>query len=210
MPLQPYSLTAKLLAMFKRKKGYFLLTMLVLTGLAGRIHSDTLTGKERRTLIKEIKTTRTEFAQSIEGLSDEQLSFRSAKDQPSIRTCVYNSVAMEAVLWNDARNLFEQEVNIAHRSSLDDEALPSILSKNIFECGQPKFTTVKEAMKIHKQVRTEMLRYLNTSTQNVRAHVVLTAVGNLDGYQLMLLTTLYSKYYTEKIEQIKSAPNFPK
>ena len=32
--------------MFKRTRGYFLLTLLVLTGLAGRKHTETLTGKE--------------------------------------------------------------------------------------------------------------------------------------------------------------------
>jgi hypothetical protein len=44
-------ITAKLFAMFKRTRGYLLLTLLVLTGLAGRKHNETLTGKEREQLL---------------------------------------------------------------------------------------------------------------------------------------------------------------
>lgn len=44
-------ITAKLFAMFKRTRGYLLLILLVLTGLAGRTHTETLTGKERNQLL---------------------------------------------------------------------------------------------------------------------------------------------------------------
>jgi hypothetical protein len=44
-------ITAKLFAMFKRTRGYLLLTLLVLTGLAGRTHNETFTGKESTQLL---------------------------------------------------------------------------------------------------------------------------------------------------------------
>ncbi|MFL5788794.1 MAG: hypothetical protein ACJ748_12120, partial [Flavisolibacter sp.] len=63
--------------MLKRTKGYFLLTMLVLTGLAGRLHTDTLSGKERRFLISELKLTSSDFLLSIKYLTPRQLNYIS-------------------------------------------------------------------------------------------------------------------------------------
>jgi hypothetical protein len=44
-------ITAKLFAMFKRTRGYLLLILLVLTGLAGRKHNENFTGKESNQLL---------------------------------------------------------------------------------------------------------------------------------------------------------------
>lgn len=196
--------------MFKRKKGYFLLTMLVLTGLAGRIHLDTLSGKERRTLTREIKTTKIELIQSIEGLSLQQLNFKTGKDRPSIRTCVYRLVATEHSLWASAKHSLQQQIGPEHLKPVNDELLPSLVGKKILEGDPAGFKSMAEALKLHKSIQNEMQRYIHTSTQNVRAHIVPTAAGNLDAYQLMMLSTLYSREYLQQIQQIKQARNFPK
>ena len=44
--------------MHKRTKGYTLLLLLVLTGLAGRQSTTTITSKERRFLIEELKESK--------------------------------------------------------------------------------------------------------------------------------------------------------
>jgi hypothetical protein len=183
--------------------------MLVLTGLAGKLHSDTLSGKERHNLIKDLKDSRAVLTKSVEGLSNKQLNFKSGKDKISIRQCIYQLVSIENGLWNSAKNSLKAEATSLQKSS-NDETLNSLVPEKMFSCQQLEFKTVKEALKLHKKDRTEMLRYLNTSTENVRAHVSKTNIGNLDAYQLMLLDPIYCKYYTQQIEQIKSAPNFPK
>jgi hypothetical protein len=206
---QPF-LTAKMFAMFKRTKGYFLLTMLVLTGLAGRLHSDTFTAKERHYLVTELKNSKADLTKAVEGLSNKQLNFRSGKNKLSIRECVYQLVSIENNLWMSAKNSLRQETYSLQKSIPNDETLSSLTRKTTFQCQQLEFKTAKEALKLYKKDRTEMLRYVNTSTENVRAHVCKTSVGNFDVYQLMLLNSIYSKYYAQLIGQIKSAPNFPK
>jgi hypothetical protein len=196
--------------MFKRTKGYFLLTMLVLTGLAGRIHSNILTTKERLTLLSELKTSKNDVLKSVEGLSPRQLNFKTDKNESSIKECVYKLSSIENALWNSAKTSLKQDASSLQKTISNDEELVSFTEQKTFQCKELKFKNSKEALKFFKNNRSEMLKYVHTSTENVRAHVAKTCIGNFDAYQLMLLNTIYAKYYTQQIEEIKSNPNFPK
>lgn len=196
--------------MFKRTKGYFLLTMLVLTGLAGKMHTNILTTKERRTLVTELKTSKNDFLKAVEGLSTKQLNFKTKKNELSIKECVYKLVSIENNLWTSSKASLKQETLSLQRTVSDDEALSSFVQQKAFRCNELKFKTFKEALKLYKNERADMLKYVHTSTENVRAHVAKTCVGNFDAYQLMLLNTIFANYYTQQIEKIKTSPNFPK
>jgi len=196
--------------MFKRTKGYFLLTMLVLTGLAGRIHTTILTTKERHTLVTELKTSKNDFLKSIEGLSARQFNFKASKSELSIKECVYKLVSIENNLWEYAKASLKEENSSVPKTISNDQALLSFAEQKTFQCNELKFKNSKEALKFYKNQRSEMLKYVHTSTENIRAHVTKTCIGNFDAYQLMLLNTIYAKYYTGQIEKIKTHPNFPK
>jgi hypothetical protein len=196
--------------MFKRTKGYFLLTMLVLTGLAGRIHSNILTTKERLTLLSELKTSKNDLLKCVEGLPARQLNFKTDKNKSSIKDCVYKLISIENALWISAKTSLKQDASSLQRTISNDETLASLAEQKTFQCNERKFKNNKEALKFFKNNRSEMLKYVQTSTENVRAHVVKTCIGNFDAYQLMLLNTIYAKYYTQQIEEIKLNPNFPK
>ena len=49
--------------MLKRTKGRILLTMLVVTGLAGTVNNSTLSNKERKFVIIQLKDTKTEASE---------------------------------------------------------------------------------------------------------------------------------------------------
>lgn len=196
--------------MFKRTKGYFLLTMLVLTGLAGKMHTNILTTKERRTLVTELKSSKNDFLKTVEELSTKQINFRTGKKELSIKECIYKLVSIENNLWTAAKASLKEETSSLQRTISDDEALPSFVQQKTFQCNELKFKDIKEALKFYKNERADMLKYVHTSTENVRAHTTKTCVGNFDVYQLMLLNTIFTRYYTQQIEKIKSTSNFPK
>jgi hypothetical protein len=197
--------------MFKRTKGYFLLTMLVLTGLAGRLHSDTLTARERHYLATELKTSKTEFLQSVEGLAKKQLNFKPRKSKLSIKDCVYQLVATEDNLWTAAKISLQQEEQLQQKTITDDKTLSSVVQQQLPVCSKEEsFKNIDDALKFYKSQRTQMLRYVQTSTENVRAHVAKTAAGNFDAYQLILLNAFYTRYYVQQIDEIKSNLKFPK
>lgn len=196
--------------MFKRTKGYFLLTMLVLTGLAGRLHTTILTTKERHTLASELKSSKNDFLKSVEGLSAKQFNFKATKKDLSIKQCIYKLVSVESDLWTSAKVSLKQENSSLQKTISNDDALASFAEQKPFQCNELKFKNSKEALKLYKNERSEMLKYVQTSTENIRAHIAKTCFGNFDAYQLMLMNTVYAKYYTQQIEEIKSHPNFPK
>ena len=196
--------------MFKRTKGYFLLTMLVLTGLAGRMHTNILTTKERRTLVTELKSSRNNFLRSVEGLSAKQLNFRPGKNELSIKECVYKLASVENYLWTTAKASLKEEITSVPKSISNDEALFSFVAQKNFQCSEVNFKNTKEALKFYKNERADILKYVHTSTENVRAHAAKTCAGNFDAYQLIMLNAIFAGYYTQQIENIKMHANFPK
>ena len=184
--------------------------MLVLTGLAGRIHSDTLSGKERRLLTKELKTSRTGFTESIEGLTTKQLNFKPAKNSLSIKQCVYKLVSVESNLWKVTRACLQQEAAQRQRSFSDEQLFTISIQPDFTGLKELKFKNIKNAMKVFKNEGAEIHKYVLTSTENIRAHVLQTSIGNLDAYQLMMVNAIFAKQYTQQIEKIKSDPDFPK
>ena len=197
--------------MFKRTKGYFLLTMLVLTGLAGRLHTDTLSAKERHYLVTELKTSKTEFLKSIEGLSDRQLHFKSGKGQLTIQDFIYQLASVEKELWLDAKTSLKQEPQSLQKTVSDDQQLAALIQQEKMVVQRKSgFKNSSDVLKFYKSQRMQMIRYVQTTTENVRAHIVKTELGNFDVYQTLLLNTFYGGYYTQQIEHIKSNLRFPK
>jgi len=187
--------------------------MLVLTGLAGRMHTNILTTRERHNLVTELKTSRKDLLKSVEGLSAKQLNFKVDKNQLSIKECIYKLVSVEKGLWFFTQASLKQEEpsSSLQKTASDDKALILIAEQQKdFEYGKLKFKNAGEALKFYKNERSEMLRYVQTSTQNVREHIIKTGIGNFDVYQLILLNTIYTKIYIQHIEEIKAQANFPK
>lgn len=194
--------------MFKRTKGYFLLTMLVLTGLAGRMHSNILSTKERHTLVTELKTSRNDFLKNVDGLSARQMNFKLRKKDPSIKDYMCKMVSIETALWSACQASLKQEPSSIQKT-YTDETLSSVIQQQQMFFPTINFESSKEALKLYKNEEAEMLKYVHTSTENIRGHGVHTNFGNFDCYQLILLTTIYCKYYTEQIEKIKANSKFP-
>lgn len=207
--------------MFKRNKGYFLLIMLVLTGLAGRIHSDSLTGKERRYLTDHLKESRDQFLASFRGLNEEQLNFRSAPDKWSVKDCIMHLALSEQGLWTMAENTLKQPANPEKRSEIkitDEELLKMAANRDqkgkapetLDPAKTAKWTTVKDAVNDFKKSRSHLVKYVKTTTEDVRNHVVQFPTGYMDTYQLMLLIAGHTLRHTEQIKEIMSDPNFPR
>ncbi len=197
--------------MFKRTKGYLLLTMLVVTGLAGRYHMDTLSGKERRSLVQELKQSRASFTSTFRYLSKKQLDFHKIKG-PSVRYYVYQAVQTEHVFWSYSKKCLE-EVGTNRTNILPDDSLQFLVQEAA--SGKLKFTitqfkTLEAAFSQFKKDRADQLLYVNTTTENVRIHALQTSIGKLDAYQLLLLSGLSISHYARLIDQLKSDPHFPK
>jgi len=206
--------------MLKRTKGYILLTLLVVTGFAGKMSSDTISTKERKFLVDYLKDTKTALVKSLKGLSEGQLNFKAAPDRWSIKECVQHIALAEAGLWSMTEAALKQPANPQKRSEIKvtDAALTTMVTDRSRKAQAPEVLqpqkgeakTAEQALDNFKEKRNSLIKYVKTSTDDMRNHVAQTMMGSMDAYQLMLLIAAHSKRHTLQIEEVKADPAFPK
>lgn len=206
--------------MLKRTNGIILLTLLVITGLAGRLFSDTISSKERRSLIDNLKESKSQLQKSIRGLSEEQLNFKPSPEKWSAKECVQHIALSEKALWGMVDGTLKQPANPEKRSEIKvtDEQLIAMVkdrshkvqtSENL-KPGQATWKTTEEALDAFKEKRADLIKYAKTTTDDMRNHVGQTPIGYLDAYQMLLLIANHTVRHTLQIEEVKADPRFPK
>ena len=205
--------------MLKRTKGYLLLALLVLTGLAGNTHSNSISGKERRSLVNSLKDSKATFLKSVKGLSEAQLNFKPAPDKWSVKECIYHIALSENSLWSLAEAQLKQAPNPDKRSEIKmtDEMVTKALTdrshkvktSEFLEPDKAKWKTADEAIEEFSEKRANLVKYVKTTTEDVRNHIVQMPFGYLDSYQLLLMISGHTLRHTQQIEEVKADPNFP-
>lgn len=200
--------------MYKRTKGYILLTMLVLTGLAGRIHTDTLRGKERKLLVTQIKSDRNALLDEINGLSTKQFYFKI--NGTSIKKCVQEQINYENNIWMACKNqLSKQVIVLSDKHAVTDGEFQQLLLTGGIDFDLPTshyktINTQKEEIATLKKLKDEELKFARTTTDNLHKYTLQTNCGTLDIYQILLLTSTITKNTLQQIQSIKSSQHFPK
>lgn len=201
--------------MFKRTNGYILLTLLVLTGFAGRVTNETLHSKERRLLINHLKESRADFLNSISGLSDAQLDYRAGERKPSIREYLHHIAQAEAAFSALADQALKTPAGQDLPSKISDADLPEHFLQ---QCPVPLSphgekvtgTNGTDVLDQFKTTRAKAIKYIRTTTQDVRAYSILTPAGYADPYQLYLGMCTHLDRHTREIKELMASPGFPK
>ena len=207
--------------MRKRKiYGYFLLTMLIVSGLAGTPSGNSLTKKERKMAIDHMKITKAGLINSIKGWNDAQLNFRTAPDKWSALDCVYHIAATENGLWQLLETTLKAPPNAEKRAAIkmtDDQLINTMQDRSFkvktsepFEPKNTSYKTLDAALSDFKDRRSNLIKYIRNSTEDMRNHVAETPLGWLDCYQISLLISSHSNRHTQQINELKSQPGFPK
>jgi hypothetical protein len=210
-----------MIAMPKRKKyGYFLLTMLIISGLAGTPTNNSLNKKERKFATELLKDTRADVFKAVKGFSDAQLNYRSAPEKWTAKECVYHIAISEKNLWAMLEASLKSAANPEKRAEIKitDEQLVKMMEDRsakfkTFETFEPKntpFKTLDEALTFFKELRADHIKYFKSTTEDLRNHVVQMPFGYLDCYQLGLMIASHSNRHTQQIDEVKSDPGFPK
>lgn len=206
--------------MLKRTKGIFLLILLVLTGFAGRISSNTISSQERRFLIDHLKDSKTYLLKAIKGLSEEQMNFKAAPDRWSIKECIQHIALSEGGIWQMTEGTLKQTANPDKRNEIkvSDQDLVKMVSGRETKAQAPEtlkpvqasWTSAGEALSAFKAKRADLIKYAKTTTDDMRNHVGQTGLGNLDAYQMVLLLSAHTRRHTDQILEVKANPSFPK
>ncbi|HVT84381.1 MAG TPA: DinB family protein [Chitinophagaceae bacterium] len=205
--------------MLKRTQGRLLLTLLVITGLAGTLNNTSLSFQERKNAINLVKDGRKELTDAVGGLSDAQLNFKTTSDSWSIKQCIYHIASSEKNSWNLLAAIMKAAPNPEKRSliTLTDEQLIAMMenpSSNFIatESADTKnisFKSINEALDSYRLQSAELIKYLKLSTEDLRDHVVQMPFGWIDCYQLCLMIGSHSIRHIIQIEELRSNPKFP-
>src|SRR5687767_12136585 len=206
-------------AMQKRKYGYILLTLLVVSGLAGTPSGNTLSKKERKYAIEQMKDTRADVLRSVKDLTEAQLNFRPGRDQWTIKECIYHIAISERNLWNIFEATMKSPANPEKRSEIkmtDEQLVKRMQDRSskvkTTERFDPKNTPYKnfdEALTDFKINRVSHIKYVKSTTEDLRNHVAQMPFGWLDCYQLCLMISAHSNRHTQQINEVKNSTGFP-
>jgi len=204
----------------KRKFGYILLTMLIISGLAGTPKNNSLSKKERKFITEHMKNTKGDVTNAIKGLSEAQLNYKAGPDRWSIKECVYHIAVSEKNLWIMLETSLKSAANPEKRSEikLTDEQISNMIEdrsnkvKTVapLEPVNAPYKSLDEALNYFKTARADHIKYLKSTTEDLRNHVIQMPFGWIDCYQLSLFISGHSNRHTQQINEVKSDPGYPK
>lgn len=205
--------------MIKRTMSRFFLTLLVITGLAGTVDNNTVNKEERKYATSLMKDTYRDAVKSVKGLSEAQLDYKAAPDKWSIKNCIYHIAATEKGLWGMFEGAMKSPANPEKRSEIkvtDEQFVTMIKDRTqkaqapeIFRPENIKYTSLDEALADFKVSRMNHIKYMKSSTEDLRNHVVQMPFGYVDCYQLYLLLGAHSNRHTQQINEVKGDSGFP-
>ena len=204
----------------KRKYGYILLTMLIVSGLAGTPTDNSLSKKERKFATEHMKNTKGDVTGAVKGLTDAQLNYKAAPDKWSIKECVYHIAISEKNLWAMLEGSLKSAANPEKRSEIKmtDEQVATMIEDRSnkvktfapFEPANTPYKSLDEALIYFKTARAEHIKYLKSTTEDLRNHVVQLPFGWIDCYQMSLFISGHSNRHTQQINEVKADPGYPK
>lgn len=204
----------------KRKRyGYILLTLLVVSGLAGIPTDFTLSKEERKFASEHLKESKSELAKAVKGLSEAQLNFKASPEQWSIKECVYHIALSESNIWGMFEGAMKSPANPDKRKEIKvtDENLIQMMENRGFkvktsEPFEPKnasYTNIDEALADFKAKRSDHIKYVKSTTEDLRNHVVQTPIGHVDAFQMILFMSAHTNRHILQINEVKADPGYP-
>lgn len=205
--------------MLKRTKGHLLLTLLVITGLAGTLNNSTLSQKERKYLVTSLKDSRTEILEDMKDLSEAQVNFRPAAGQPNIKECFYRLNLIETNLWSILETTMKTAPIPERRGEIrlrDEDLAKAAMARDnrdflpaTFTPGRPDWKSMDEAIDAFKTMRSHHFKYVKTTTEDLRNHLLELPAGWIDCYQFLVFISSYSDRCLQQVREIKAHAGYP-
>lgn len=205
--------------MLKRTMGRWLLTGLVITGLAGTTFNYAPSRQERNYALGLMKDSYKQVLASVEGLSAAQQEFRTGPDSWSVKECMYHIAVSEKNLWKFLTDALQTPANPEKRQEIkwtDEEFVQQMEDRSrkvktmeSFEPRNSGYHSLEEALADFKTHRLKNIKYIKNSTEDLRNHVVQMPFGWIDCYQLYLMIGAHSLRHSAQINEVKANPGFP-
>lgn len=197
-----------------------LLYFLPLLLLAFSVTDDGISKKEKKFAISYLEETRNDLANTINGLSEDQLNFKSAEDRWSVKECLQHIAITENSLWQWCETTIKAAATPEKRAEIkttDEQIIKMITDRSQKFQAAPEmkpdksiYTTALDAFNGFKTSRETLIKYVKNTKEDLRNHITQGPMGSVDAYQLILFIGAHSNRHTQQIAEILADPNFPK
>jgi len=183
--------------------------------------AEPLTRGERDRAMSELHATRKRFLDSIGGLSQAQWNFKPAPEVWSIAQVADHVVVSEGELFDALqKKILASPAQPGKRGSnrAKDEQVLKVFPDRSQKRKAPanlepagKWAAQGPAVSEFKKLRDAHVAYVDQTPDDLRAHFTENRVmGEIDGYQWMLLISAHTERHVLQIEEVKARAKYPK
>jgi preprotein translocase subunit SecA len=193
-------------------------SILVLTTPAPAQTADPkMTKAERAELIELMNKSEKEFLQAVEGLSEQQWSFKPGPDRWSVAECAEHIVLAEALLFETATTSLTATVDDKWEETLrKTDVLRRALPNRSTKVDAPAAIKPRQAMTRQqlmarfKEQRARALAYVQETEAPLKAHTAANPFfGPLNAHQWLLYIPLHHLRHNLQIAEVKTSSSYP-
>jgi galactokinase len=176
-----------------------------------------MTKAERAELIELLNKSEKEFVQAVEGLTDQQWSFKPGPDRWSVAECAEHIVLAEALLFETATSSLtaasdEKWEDTLRKTDVLRRALPNRTTKVDAPAAiKPRQAmTRQQLMARFKEQRARALAYVQETEAPLKAHTAANPFfGPLNAHQWLLYIPLHHLRHNLQIAEVKTSSSYP-
>jgi len=193
-------------------------SILVLTIPASTQTADPkMTKAERAELIELLNKSEKEFLQAVEGLNEQQWSFKPGPDRWSVAECAEHIVLAEALLFETATTSLTAAADDKWEETLrKTDVLRRALPNRSTKVDAPAAIKPRQAMTRQqlmarfKEQRARALAYVQETEAPLKAHTAANPFfGPLNAHQWLLYIPLHHLRHNLQIAEVKSSSSYP-
>jgi uncharacterized damage-inducible protein DinB len=178
-----------------------------------------MTSAERESLLKNLAESRERLLLMAQGLSREQLHYRSSPGRWTVAECVEHIVTVEGRLLANIRKTLGTAPDPSKRSAMEgkDDAIVDGAARREVRFQAPEFLVPtgrwpdEQLWKEFEAVRQQTRDFAASTHADLRQHCFKHPVfGELDLYQWLLLIAAHCERHRAQSEEVMASPGFPR
>jgi hypothetical protein len=169
---------------------------------------------DRESLIARLESSQERLLKMVADVPERHSTIRTAEDRWTIRDIVEHLVLCESRFMDRVKNAeasnaspdFEKDAAVHARAS--DRLQKRQATEPVLPSGQ--FPTLSKAIAAFKDARRQTIEFVRSGSQDLRQLKAQGALGELDGYQILLFAALHTERHALQIDEIKNDPAYRK
>ena len=180
-----------------------------------------MTAEDRAKVVKLLNESHKQTLDLMEGLSDEQLKFKSAPEKWSVLEVAEHICLAEGLLFGAVEKALAEKQNPEWETKTKGktEFLERVMASRDRKATAPESIvpsgklTRDELIAKLKESRAKSLKFAEETKLPLKAHTLdhpFPVFNTLNAYQWLIYIPLHNIRHNKQIEEVKSDPNFPK